>query len=564
MTGFRNPVVGGQGALIRESIHSPNFIAGVQGWTINKDGSSEFSDSVVRGTVEVGPLAGSHIILDPDVEVGFNDGFLQAVVRMFPDVDPNMMMEAMLGVVTFATGQADAQMASVLHSPTSTTGFGIVLTADADDGSVTANAALGSIVVDGDAMTFTPVFLVEIYGATAPAFLSYGTGGVPGQVVRNFMSSTTWQAPPGVTSVLAECWGGGGSGANPVGAPGGGGGGGGEYAAQTVVVTPGNNYVVTVGTSAAPSTFPGDAVTVTGHGGSSTASGTGGAGGTGSTNTVHHNGGNGASTVFTGGGGGGGAAGTTAVGNLAQPGHSDGTGGAGGAGGLSGGGKGGKGGNNNGAAGVIGNAPGGGGDGAGGGSSPDRGLGAVGQVRLTYTATGIPPIVASMAGAAGTDKFGTAFPAGFVLEGKSIPMGNLVLNQSNGANAAVATGAENKDVMGDSTFTAVAGRKYRFSYSARMNAAGAIQAGDLRIRGNNSAVSPNAASTQLAGASTGTLQVGGAGAAECEAKQTRLCPSQLAAGLWTVAPFFAGTAGGGTIVANQAGGQLREFSVDEV
>jgi hypothetical protein len=169
-----------------------------------------------------------------------------------------------------------------------------------------------------------------------------------------------------------------------------------------------------------------------------------------------------------------------------------------------------------------------------------------------------------MAGAAGTDKFGTAFPAGFVLNGKSIPMGNIVLNKSNGANAAVATGAENKDVMGDSTFTAIAGRKYRFTYSARMQVATAVQAGDLKIRGNNSAVSPTAASTQLAGASTGTLQIGGAGSAQCIAIQTRLCPSELAAGLWTVAPFFAGTAGGGTIVANSAGGQLREFSDDEV
>lgn len=564
MTGFRNPVVGGQGALIRESIHSPNYVTTVQGWTINKDGTAEFQEIDIRGSVLAGDVNGSHIILDPDVEIGFNDGFLQAVLRMFPDLDVNMLMESMLGPITFQTGQADQQIATVLHSPSTTLGFALLLSADSDDGTVRANAALGGVTVTGEAMTFTPVFLVELYGATAPAWLSYGTAGIPGQVVQVFQATTVWQAPPGVTSVFAECWGGGGSGANPAGAPGGGGGGGGEYAAQTLVVTPGNNYTASVGGAATQSAFAGDAATVTAHAGSSTANANGGAKGTGSTNTIHFDGGNGASTVTTGGGGGGGAAGTTEAGFLGHPGLSTGVGGAGGTGGTSGGGKGGKGGTNNGAAGVNGSAPGGGGGGAGGNASPDRGLGASGQVRLTYTATGSPPIVASMAGAAGTDKFGTAFAAGFTYNGVPIPLGNIVLIKSNTANTAQATGAEVKDVMGNGSFTAIAGHTYRLSYMARMQAATAVQAGDLRIRGNNSATSPTTASTQLAGASSGTLQVGGAGSITIEAVQTMLCPSELAAGLWTVAPFFAGTAGAGTIVANAAGGSIREFRVDDV
>ena len=173
--------------------------------------------------------------------------------------------------------------------------------------------------------------------------------------------------------------------------------------------------------------------------------------------------------------------------------------------------------------------------------------------------------MASVAGAAGVDKFGTAFPLGFVLNGKSIPMGNIVLTQSNGANATVATGVETKDVMGDSSFTAISGRKYRFRYHARIQGAVAAVAGDFRIRGNNSAVSPTAASTQLAGASSGTLPIGGAGAIEIAAEQVRQCPAQLAAGLWTVAPFVAQTSGGtGTVIANNAAGELREFTVDEV
>lgn len=42
MTGFRHDIAGGNGTLIVPALQSPNFIHGVQGWAINKDGSAEF------------------------------------------------------------------------------------------------------------------------------------------------------------------------------------------------------------------------------------------------------------------------------------------------------------------------------------------------------------------------------------------------------------------------------------------------------------------------------------------------------------------------------------------
>lgn len=47
---FRNPIIGGASKLIREAIQSPNYSPGTTGWTINKDGSAEFSNVVIRGT----------------------------------------------------------------------------------------------------------------------------------------------------------------------------------------------------------------------------------------------------------------------------------------------------------------------------------------------------------------------------------------------------------------------------------------------------------------------------------------------------------------------------------
>ncbi len=49
MGGFNNPIIGGGGSLAYPAIHSPNFVTGSAGWTINKDGSAEFSDLTIRG-----------------------------------------------------------------------------------------------------------------------------------------------------------------------------------------------------------------------------------------------------------------------------------------------------------------------------------------------------------------------------------------------------------------------------------------------------------------------------------------------------------------------------------
>lgn len=41
--GFANPIVGGGGALVYPSIHSPDYVPGVSGWSIDRDGNAEFN-----------------------------------------------------------------------------------------------------------------------------------------------------------------------------------------------------------------------------------------------------------------------------------------------------------------------------------------------------------------------------------------------------------------------------------------------------------------------------------------------------------------------------------------
>jgi hypothetical protein len=51
---FGNAVVGGGGELVRDSIHSRNYVPGVSGWTIDRDGFAEFEGVTVRGDFFVG------------------------------------------------------------------------------------------------------------------------------------------------------------------------------------------------------------------------------------------------------------------------------------------------------------------------------------------------------------------------------------------------------------------------------------------------------------------------------------------------------------------------------
>lgn len=61
---FTNEVIGTNGVLIRNWLQSANFITGISGWQIKKDGTAEFNNGTFRGSIEVGPLTGQHFIVN--------------------------------------------------------------------------------------------------------------------------------------------------------------------------------------------------------------------------------------------------------------------------------------------------------------------------------------------------------------------------------------------------------------------------------------------------------------------------------------------------------------------
>lgn len=68
--GFTNPIIGGADVLVREAIRSPNFVTGVSGWSINRDGSAEFNDAIFRGDVHVIDANGSRVDIEPGPSLG--------------------------------------------------------------------------------------------------------------------------------------------------------------------------------------------------------------------------------------------------------------------------------------------------------------------------------------------------------------------------------------------------------------------------------------------------------------------------------------------------------------
>lgn len=268
-----------------------------------------------------------------------------------------------------------------------------------------------------------PVLNNSVWTSTVGAF------GDPGSFTSVVPGAHVFTPRAGLSSVLAEAWGGGGGGTNGWQANLGkdAAGGGGEYAKDTIAVTGGTAYTVTVGaggqggplsravrtigpflapvqrqgTDGGTSRFVGDAgAQVVAHGGKggSFTGNRAGAGGTGSANGTHRNGGAGGknSGSLFGGSGGGSSAGTAAAGNNGGNGGSSNTGASGGAA-VTGGGKGGKGGNGGASVdqgGTAGSVPGGGG-GSGGENSGNTaghsgGNGAAGMVKLTWTPLSSP------------------------------------------------------------------------------------------------------------------------------------------------------------------------------
>lgn len=61
---FNNTIAGGNGQLVRNHLQSQNFVTGVSGWRLSKDGNLEANTGTFRGSLESGTDPGQHVILN--------------------------------------------------------------------------------------------------------------------------------------------------------------------------------------------------------------------------------------------------------------------------------------------------------------------------------------------------------------------------------------------------------------------------------------------------------------------------------------------------------------------
>lgn len=111
--GYNNPVAAGL-KLIREALQSPNYQAGVAGWTINKDGSAEFNNVVIRGgTVEGGtalfysgtPAAGNLLVAisGTDGSDGLGNSWRNGLTVKGPGPTPTQDINSVNGNIYFGS-----------------------------------------------------------------------------------------------------------------------------------------------------------------------------------------------------------------------------------------------------------------------------------------------------------------------------------------------------------------------------------------------------------------------------------------------------------------------------
>jgi hypothetical protein len=384
------------------------------------------------GDVTLTGTSGNQLSLMPGAALPFAltsalTGVMQTLMSLGSG-DVNQTQAGVISGIQLGTGSA-AKMGTLITSPYGSAGMGLLLEAENDGSTDTPFGTFGTVSTQGGTLTFQPVLAFLPY-----ALLLYGGTGaltVVTQVGNNSsLVSGTIPIPASVSVGYGESWGPGAGGPNGGGSNAASGGG---YGAEpALALTPGGTASYSIPAagngaasgSAAQGTSPtgattltGSAVTVTGNPGSAgTLAGAPATGGAASGNTIAFKGGDaGQGNTNSGGAGGGSSAGPGGAGHTGGSPNSD-NGAAGGTA-PSGGAAGGAGGNGTPKSVTVGKAggnPGAGGGGGGFGSPVGAGgRGGVGQVRLTYQ-TGAPPILVSLASAAGTDQFGTSYSAGNV------------------------------------------------------------------------------------------------------------------------------------------------------
>jgi hypothetical protein len=202
---FRDPIVGGN-TLIRDAIKSPNYVAGVSGWSINRDGTAEFNSVTVRGDLILGTYPGGpYIFGDNDAgspSLEFRDDTHSDVVFLETDnTNPNTTVRLRAGdFVNRASMVGVYDGAGAVTFDDSTRSFAVVVSADSNSvymsaqksGSVDLAVELDPTTAQPDGSTLGRIAtLGQIYVDAFASDANYPSRMVDGRVYTGAIADST-------------------------------------------------------------------------------------------------------------------------------------------------------------------------------------------------------------------------------------------------------------------------------------------------------------------------------------------------------------------------------------
>lgn len=157
--GFANPVMAGK-FLVRQVMQSVNFVTGVSGWAISRNGSAQFNNVTIRGGIVIG---GTTLVYEGTPAAGN----LIASIASAPGTDPmgNPYQE---GFTSYLPGVGYVQMIDGQVNFFNTSG-GVIMSLQQTD--------TGGLVITGGSGGYLaiPVPIADALTASEPGAASFGT-----------------------------------------------------------------------------------------------------------------------------------------------------------------------------------------------------------------------------------------------------------------------------------------------------------------------------------------------------------------------------------------------------
>jgi hypothetical protein len=167
------PLVGGDDELAIDKIQSSDFVTGLSGWRLGRDGIAELNDLIARGKIIVGPNGNPQVVIDTTALEGFIS-FPTYVASEDPTISPPTHIAAMQGF-KIAEGAPAEQISLRIHGGENwTVGRSkhkpqIALNSEAANGATPAQAIFQIIDTNGnnvnDSLQPDPQIIVDKTGS---------------------------------------------------------------------------------------------------------------------------------------------------------------------------------------------------------------------------------------------------------------------------------------------------------------------------------------------------------------------------------------------------------------